>query len=89
MVRDRRKPRYRPVKWADGVDLFQSVNRANTDRWCSRGPVLYCMRVIALERWYALHAYCHLRAEIAGDSNPGECEHADDPDGDQDLHEWG
>lgn len=89
MVRDRRKPQYRPVKWTDGLALFQSVNRGNAERWYSRGPILHCMRTIALDRWYALHAYCHLRPEIAGESHSGEGQDGGEPDGDEDLHEWG
>lgn len=88
-VRGRRRPAYKPVRWSDGLDLFQSSNRNNGDRWVSRGPVLHCMRVIALERWYAMHAYCHLRPEVAGESQSGEGQNGDDADGDEDLHDWG
>lgn len=89
MVRSRRRPQYAPVKWADAMALFQSVNRGNADRWYSRGPILHCMRTIALERWYALHAYCHLRPEVTGEPDTRESENGDDPDGQEDLHDWG
>ena len=88
-VRSRRRPAYHPVRWSDGLALFQSSNRNNGDRWVSRGPVLHCMRVIALERWYALHAHCQLRPEVTGEADACEREHADDPHGDEDLHDWG
>lgn len=89
MVRSRRRPQYQPVRWTDGLALFQSVNRGNVERWYSRGPILHCMRIIALERWYALHTYCQLRADLAGDSDTGESENGEDPDGDDDLNDWG
>lgn len=88
-VRDRRRPAYKPVRWSDGLVLFQSSNRNNGDRWVSRGPVLHCMRVIALERWYGLHQWCHLRGDTTGGANGACHEDTCDPDRDRNLDEHG
>lgn len=62
------------VTWDQGVDLLRTVNAAAEQQgelpgiggspddpgagFRSRGPVLWAMRVLKMERWYAAHATC-------------------------------
>jgi hypothetical protein len=65
------------VTWDDGVSLLRS---RDTDFKDSRGPVLWAMRTLKLQAWFAEHRYCgvmgqrDLFAHVQGEYTPYDTE---------------
>jgi hypothetical protein len=65
--------------WREAADRIRAAARADGDKGAgfrSRGPVLWVMRTIKLERWYMEHAFCRewTEAPIVQLVNPIETE---------------
>ena len=45
------------VTWADGLSLVRAANQPDGG-WRSRGPVLWAMHCIKLDRWALRHLSC-------------------------------
>lgn len=75
--------RYKPsrfgLRWEDGVRLVRGAN-GEGGGYRSRGAVLWALRVLKMDRWYAEHSPCSWRL---GGRDDGEIE------GDDLLPSWG
>ena len=60
------------LRWEDGVRLVRSAN-GEGGGYRSRGAVLWALRVLKTDRWWAEHAVCGWRL-AGGDDGVGEGE---------------